>query len=378
MDAGGGVCERCALADHLTTTELKQVSVGAIRDELRALWAAEAVDDEAVIRARTHNLVVYTAGSSSVEETTRHVTEIVSERPGRVVVINAQPGEKPGLDAWVSTYCRDADRRRVCGEVITLAVRGSLRDEVHSTVTALLAPDLPVYLWWMELPDKDDHLFKHLAGEADRVLVDSDSSTDPAKGLREIAALDVGLLGDLNWARLTPWRSLLAQLWDAPALRESLDHIKSLDVHYIARGDFLDSARALLLVGWLADRLGWALVSAQTGPTGGYITTWRKQDWEGKVELVESTHESLPAGEVVGVFVQAGAKPPYVMPRLELMPERECVEVRFNDASPSASRMGVPAQPVGVAGALIEELELGYDPAYEAALKRAVEIVDAV
>jgi glucose-6-phosphate dehydrogenase assembly protein OpcA len=363
--------------ERASSAKLQKVSVSAIRDELRALWASEAMNDEAVIRARTHNLIVYTAGQRPAGDTAQWLIEATLERPGRVILIDARPGTEPGLDAWVTTYCRAAQRRQVCGELVTLAVGGPLRDELHSTVVALLAADLPVYLWWTEIPDEDDHLFEHLAGEADRVLVDSDAAPDAAQALQALAALDVARLGDLNWARLTPWRRLLAQLWDTPTLREHLAHIRSLDVHHIARDDFKDAARALLLVGWLVDRLGYELVSAQTSPTGGYITTWQKGRWQGKVEIVESTHAHLDSGEIVGVFIQAGAEPPYVMPRLALTPEQACIELRLDDASPTPARLGSPFQPVSLAEALAEELDFGYDPVYRSALTRAAEIVSA-
>src|SRR5687768_16577718 len=95
-------------------------------------------------------------------------------------------------------------------------------------------------------------------------------------------------VGDLNWARLTPWRQFVANLWDSNSLKTPLDQIRAFDIHYVASGDLKDSTRALLLLGWLADALMWELVEAHTGATGGYITQWRKGDWQGMVELVQS------------------------------------------------------------------------------------------
>src|SRR5207247_6160925 len=100
-------------------------------------------------------------------------------------------------------------------------------------------------------------------------------------------------LGDLNWARLTPWRQFVAHLWDAGTLQDSLRQIRSLDIHYVAPSDQQDSARALLMLGWISDALGWELIEAQTGPTGGFITRWRKEDWEGKAEILPSKLASV-------------------------------------------------------------------------------------
>jgi len=65
-------------------------------------------------------------------------------------------------------------------------------------------------------------------------------------------------ISDLSWSRLTPWRELAAQFFDAPALVPHLAEITRVTVDYEARaGAAADRSQALLLVGWLAARLGW-------------------------------------------------------------------------------------------------------------------------
>jgi glucose-6-phosphate dehydrogenase assembly protein OpcA len=356
--------------------EPKQVSIGSIRKELQQLWASEAMQDKAVLRAQTHNLVIYIRDQATAEETTRRVVELTAEHPGRVIVIDTTPGEeRTELNAWVTIYCRAVGDKQVCGEMITLGVPKDVRDEVHSTVVSLLVPNLPVYLWWTGIPDPGDHLFKELSQAADHVLVDSATFSDVAQGFKAIAGLGDIQLGDLNWARLTPWRQRMAQVWDMAEIREALEQIKYLDVHHIAIGDFKNSSRGLLLVGWLASRLDWELASAQAAPTGGYITYWRKGLWEGKVEIVESTLSGVDPGEIVGVFIQAGDHPPYVMPRLELLPQESCIETRIDDAAPDAPRLCNTYNRVSTAMALAEEINVGYDPYYMSALKHAANII---
>lgn len=66
-------------------------------------------------------------------------------------------------------------------------------------------------------------------------------------------------ISDLSWSRLTPWRELVAQFFDAPAQVAQLAEISSVTVSYEALAGAADNGRqALLLVGWLAARLGWA------------------------------------------------------------------------------------------------------------------------
>ncbi len=358
---------------------VKRASVEQIQAELRRLWAAEVADGQPVVRASTHNLIIFVADEATAASSTQRAIDLTAERPGRVILVDVEPGDAPHLDGWVTLYCRPSGDHQICGEIITLAVRGTLRDEIHATVVGLLEPDLPVYLWWADRLDPEGHLYEELARIADRVLIDTDWPSGEPEVLGQAAALPEGArLGDLNWARLTPWRRLLTQLWDVPSLSQALAQVRSLDIHHAADRDGQHSNRALLLLGWLSDALGWELADAQTTPTGGYRTTWRRGEWQGKAEIVEGPAASVPSGELVGISIQAGAAPPYVMPRLEIMPGQGCIEMRLNEAIPAASRVRQRFKPVAPARALAEELDYGEDPAYRAALRRAADIVAAV
>lgn len=360
------------------TSDPRQVNINEIRSQLRAMWASQAASGETIIRASTHNLIVYLADHAEAEATTQKVIELTSDRPGRVILIDVEPGDEDRVEAWVTTYCRPAGKKQICGELITLSVQGDLRSEIHSTVISLLSPDLPVYLWWTCDVNQDDHLFQKLAKEADRVLVDTSLLGDAGEGIDIVAGMPHDfLVGDLNWARLTPWRQLVANLWDAASLKSALGEIRSLDVHYVASGEQKDSARALLLLGWMADALKWELVEAEIGATGGYITRWRKGDWQGKVELVQSKMAAVKEGEITNIYIQAGAKPPFVMPRLTIIPEAACIETRLNDAAPHGARFVRRFEAKSTSAALAEEIDSGYDATYRRAVARAAEILAA-
>jgi glucose-6-phosphate dehydrogenase assembly protein OpcA len=364
---------------HGVGAGLKRASVGALRQEMHLLWNTEAMADKMALRARTHNLVIYTEDGASVERIAQRAIETIVERPGRAILIRARPDARDSLEAWVSTYCRPWGRRLMCGELVVIAVGGSLRDEAHGLVISLFTPDLPAYLWWEGVPDPGDHLFQYLAEESDLILVDSDTFEPSASSLRQLDMLSLSYLSDLNWARLTPWCRALAELWDAPELGHTLAHIRSLDIHYVAAGDFQNSSRALLMAGWLVDRLGWDVTGVQAGPTGGYTIHWASgAAWRGKVEIVESAGERLPPGEIQQVLIQAGENPPYLMPQLKLEPESQKIIITHDEAAAQPFRLGMDYQAVTVARALATEIDLGYDPLYSRALSRAAEIVAAL
>lgn len=358
---------------------LRSVNVTAIRQELHELWKSESLNDKTTtIKAQTHNLVVYVDDESQLDRLTERIIQLTSVRPGRVIVLfRAEVDDE--LNAWVTAYCRQVASKQVCGELIMLQVGDALKSGVHSDVIGLLAPDLPVFLYWMAVPDEHDALFKYLAAEADRILVDTHYMGDEARIFPLLAELSKRYaISDLNWSRLGLWRRLLAQIWGAHEVKERLDELQSLDIHFNTSEDLKNSARALLVAGWLASCLDWSLVRAVTGRKGGYTTAWHRFDefgWDGKVELVESKHADLSPGELVGIFIQAGNEPPYIMPRIQLEADKGLVELRIDDASLSAARRQMVFRPVTTADALAEELDLSYDPMYTKALMIAADIV---
>ena len=73
-------------------------------------------------------------------------------------------------------------------------------------------------------------------------------------------------LSDLNWARATPWREVMAQCFDSPDRRPYLSRIRELRIEYEMESERLNAQRAqgLLLTAWLATRLGWQFQRAES------------------------------------------------------------------------------------------------------------------
>jgi len=258
------------------------IDIRAIERELNDLWKQLAEDangekQQAVTRTCVLNLIVITGGGRATEHATEIVARLTERHPNRAFVISATPNaRKDVLDAWVQTHCQmpSPGRPQVCGEQITIEARGTAVDLVAGTLLPLLVPDVPVMLWWPHGEPADDPRFLNVADMVDRVIVDSATFAAPEAGLARMAALlnpdegrgdpDGGQSGvgtaisDLSWSRLTPWRELIAQFFDAPALVPHLAEITRVVVDYETRaGAVADRSQALLLVGWLAARLGW-------------------------------------------------------------------------------------------------------------------------
>ena len=152
----------------------------------------------------------------------------------------------------------------------TITAAGDGVNDVPSAVTPLLLSDLPVYLWWRAVPRiQDKNLFRKLADVSDRVIIDSALFNDPHGDFASMAAVLNATprwtaISDLNWARLTAWRALLASFYDVLEYRPSLDQLDKVVIKYEPSSS--DTAaiapRALLLGAWLASRLRWQVIKA--------------------------------------------------------------------------------------------------------------------
>jgi len=256
------------------------VDVRAIERELSALWQQANQDQpDAVTRVCVLNLVTVVHSGRTADHVTDIIALLNTRHPNRAIVVSALPEEGAGapvLEAWVQAHCRlpAPGRPQVCCEQITIEARGAAVARVPGTVLPLLVPDVPVMLWWPHGEPVGDPRFLKFADVVDRVIVDSATFDAPEAGLARMAALLPAetetqeqedqpsargtAISDLSWSRLTPWRELTAQFFDTPALAAHLAEITRITVDYEARpGAAADRSQALLLVGWLAARLGW-------------------------------------------------------------------------------------------------------------------------
>ncbi len=259
-----------------TTVELsaKGIDVGKIEKELAAMWkparSGEGSNaDSGVTRACALNLVVYAAVGEDRARIDEMLDVVNEQHPGRTLVILAdRTASEPKLEAYVSTRCRvlGGSGKQVCGEQVTIEAAGAVVDTAASAVEPLLVPDVPVFLWWKDIPHYDDKLFDRMSRMADRVVIDSAAFDHPHEDMLRLSNIVRALgrdarVSDLNWGRLTSWRMLLASFWDVAGYRAHLDNIESVTIEYDAPDAAPDeiAPKALLVAGWLASRLNWKI-----------------------------------------------------------------------------------------------------------------------
>jgi glucose-6-phosphate dehydrogenase assembly protein OpcA len=249
------------------------IDVGAIERELTSLWQqASEDDDHGVIRSSILNLLVYAPKGNDADLVDDMLAGITAAHPCRAVLMIADPSAaEANLEAQVTSRCTlpTATSKQVCCEQVTINAAGSAVNDVPSAVTPLLLSDLPVYLWWRAVPRiQDKALFEKLADISDRVIIDSAFFNDPHGDIAKMATVlnDTPrwtAISDMNWARLTAWRALLAGFYDVAEYRSHLDQLDRVVIEYAPSTADASAipARALLLGGWLASRLGWHVQS---------------------------------------------------------------------------------------------------------------------
>jgi glucose-6-phosphate dehydrogenase assembly protein OpcA len=298
----------------------KGIDVVKIERELAAMWkpasAGEGVNAESgVTRACALNLVVYATAAEDREQIDDMLQAVNEQHPGRTLVLMAdRDAKEPALEASVSTRCRrlGGSGRQVCGEQVNIAAAGAAIETVASAIAPLLVPDVPVFLWWKDIPHYEDTLFSRLTQMSDRVVIDSSCFDRPYEDLLRLAEVikahpQFMSASDLNWGRLTAWRTLLASFWDVPDYRPHLDQIDSVRVEYdppdVAPEEI--APKALLALGWLATRLGWSLEGA--GGRQGSSTHFRLRAGGREVaaELCATERVEVIDGTLVSLVISA-------------------------------------------------------------------------
>jgi glucose-6-phosphate dehydrogenase assembly protein OpcA len=365
----------------------RATSIDALERELarlrRAALAHAKESGRTLARASVLNLVVYAEREVHARRAARTVAELAIRHPSRAIVLLGDR-DREGVLASVQLHCHvpQADGEQpVLYEQILARVRGDFDERVASVVIPLLVPDLPVFLWWTGTPPSDAQRLDDLARLADRFIVDSADFARADRTLPEVARLrQLGIgISDLNWARLTHWRELIAQFFDVPAWRPFLDGVIGIRAGFAVDmdGREIHPSQALLLLGWLASRLGWRPVeSLAPAEAGGLLFRMRRADGATvMVRLRPRFERGLDAGDVSGVRIQAafrGETAEFVVKRAP--DERHATASAIVDGVVRAERV-VPMPALGMRELLGEELSIaGNDHVYEAALGALMEL----
>ena len=283
------------------------------------------------------------------------VESLAGKYPIRVVGVQSTPRRSSDdLAAWVNAECEGKPSARICSEQVAIQGGVDAVDRIVSVVRGLLAPDLPVILWWRGGTPHGDVLWNGLRPMCDRIVVDSMRFGDGAAALDTLRRL-VHLGGktmsvrDLNWERTAPWRAAIASCFDDRTVLALLPDVDRCAITYAADGEKqLPSARAMLMAGWLISRLP---------RLRGHVRTAHAKRWS-----------EVAAGRVVAIALTSSSSKTCVM--LVRQPPPIGIEVQAHGSDGKQfRRWQFPAHTLTEAELLDRCLEtLGSDPIFESAL----------
>lgn len=303
----------------------KTLDVAAVERELAELWKQTAEDkqfddEDVVLRARAANLMVLLAAESALPETHETISELALGHPCRALVMLADRGAADrDLEMYVSAFCQSDKRsgeKRLCCEEVTITARGNFTSELPSAAIPLLVADLPVFLWWRDAPKLDDKIFQSLARAADRLVIDSADLPEPHVGLLAIAQLfdleddQATGVSDINWARLTSWRALLASFYDVHEYRATLDSVDYVRIDYVApeSSEAAVAPQALLIAGWLASCLGWDVAERVKQPGESFSFTSQRDGHVITIVLNRVERQAMKPGRLALIELRTNSQ----------------------------------------------------------------------
>jgi glucose-6-phosphate dehydrogenase assembly protein OpcA len=240
-------------------------ALGRIWDELgRAGLIERRVGERITSLARTRvmTLIVVAARPETVERAMDAMRKLAGRHPSRTLVLAlGDPTGPPTVEARIEAHCHPfGGSSEVCTEEILLRLGGEACQHPAAAAAPLVLHDLPVALWWTDDPPMQDRRFAELTAAADRLVIDCGAFRgDGRDRLAELAAEAAAgrEVHDLGWMRLEPWRSVLASLFDDPAVAPLGGSITGVRIAVARPGAELHLPGAVLYLAWLTSRLGW-------------------------------------------------------------------------------------------------------------------------
>ena len=268
--------------------------------DLRSLWRELGRgEDQGVLRACALTLIVAVIDNTDDQRLGETVAALMHEHPSRAILLRVRAGEPDYLDARVNAQCwmPFGKRQQICCELIEITVGlGRLR-EAAALLSGLTVPDLPVVLWCVDPEMLELASFRGVVPLAGKLIVDGERAQDSADFLRRLYSLmrKPQRCADLAWARLTPWRESVAQIFEDPAARKIMYDLAEIRILFAHKED---PVSAYYLAGWFMHVLGGGphiKIARGVGPAYGELAriSFHGEACEASLELMEASQIEL-------------------------------------------------------------------------------------
>jgi glucose-6-phosphate dehydrogenase assembly protein OpcA len=264
---------------------------GEIDDALRAMLKERHSENASYVPARTLNLVCIVDKQWSGEIANR-LRGVGRSHAERTIVCAVEP-QRASIDA-VATIASDVHPQpgefALLRETVIVDIGEKHLSHLDTIVDPLVVTDLPTVVW---APHGHRQAVDALLDVTQVVLLDSVDEPDMREALDRVhQLLDDAYVVDLAWLRSTPWRERVAATFDTEHLRPDLQTISAVTIRHQPES----GVAGLLLIGWLASRLGWQLSRLMPGTDGRLVGSAHARRQDVKIAL-----EPTPALQVRGL-----------------------------------------------------------------------------
>ncbi|HYP06346.1 MAG TPA: glucose-6-phosphate dehydrogenase assembly protein OpcA [Bryobacteraceae bacterium] len=231
-----------------------------ILKDLRGLWVDLGKDEPAgVLRACAMTLVVVVEEERDAAAIGETIASFIHEHPSRAIVLRVRAGDESALSARVFAQCwmPFGSRQQICCEQVEIISSVASFADATSVLRGLVVPDLPVVVYCPSEALWPTPEFLDLLPLCSKVIVDSHAMERAPSALSYLQSLSrtAGFRkADLMWARITPWREAIAQIFEDPARMRCAFDLEEIQILY--RSDLGEPSSVYYLAGWFMSVLG--------------------------------------------------------------------------------------------------------------------------
>jgi hypothetical protein len=347
-----------ALPDAVWSAE--HTTPDAIEAAVRRLVNQRHGENGGLVPARALNMVTFVESRYGGEVANR-LENVGRYHASRLVVLSYDP-LRTSLDARVVVSSEGEPGDNELGllrETVTVEIGERHLDDLVTIVDPLVVTDLATLVW---SPHGHPEAVDELLELAQAVLVDSLDEPSWREAIGRACELrGRAYVVDLAWLRSTPWRERVAAAFDSPGMRAELCEIDTISVRHHPDS----TVAAMLLVGWLASRLGWEVSPLRAG--GDALTgTAQAGDQLVRIRLERAPEQEVRGLESVAIATATGR-------RLGLKRGTGGLRARSRDAKGREHEWTILGASRGESGILGEGIRqsLLRDPTYGPALEAA-------
>ncbi len=320
---------------------------------LGKLWTSLGQEEKqlgkpTVLRACAMTLIVATDESDGGFSASQTIAELMREHPSRGIVLTVSQTAERDLEARVLAQCWKpfGKAQQICCEQIEIVARPESWPNVGPTLVGLTAADLPVIFWCRHASalSRDASADEKAGLQAiidlsTKVVVDTHGlAAEAALGIVADLAARGRTVADLEWTRLTRWREPIAQIFDNPSRDNPYSRFHNIEIAHT--GDKLES-EALYAAAWFS------------APYRAQVSFVREEGFGPGLHRV-----TLRADSEEIVFERTGI---------------DCMSLHSTNGRQRSYSFEEPSDQT----LMTEELAIvGHDPAYEAAIARAKELLN--